>query len=100
MAIKVRCSACGKSMRLPDGEAGRTVVCLACGTRLSVPGEADESPAAPAATWAGAAQAVAERENEPAPAWTSPLEELHAGVRLDDHRVIRRQRAPLTAGQK
>jgi hypothetical protein len=37
MAYKVRCPACGKSVRLPEGDAGLAVVCLACGTKFVAP---------------------------------------------------------------
>ena len=37
MAYKVRCSACGKSMWLPESDAGLGVVCLACGTKFAAP---------------------------------------------------------------
>jgi hypothetical protein len=43
MAYKVRCSHCGKSMLLPEGDAGLPVVCLACGTKFLAP-DAEGSP--------------------------------------------------------
>lgn len=85
MAFKVRCPACGKQMQLPDGEAGRNIICLACGTKLRAPAAGAELP-------------------PPPPPRTPPpidaLEALGSGVKLDEHRVVRRQRKPLTRGQK
>src|SRR5690242_528299 len=45
MAYKVRCPSCGKSMRLPEGDAGLPVVCLACGAKYTAP-KADAAPEA------------------------------------------------------
>src|SRR5687768_1733314 len=37
VAYKVRCAACGKSLRVTAADAGTQMLCRACGTRLEVP---------------------------------------------------------------
>src|SRR4051794_27754866 len=85
MAYKVRCPACGKSVRLPEGDAGLAVVCLACGTKFVAPpsSQVDEDGAAvvvPAAIVPAAAEAALPPAQAPAtppphrPAWQLPAE--------------------------
>src|SRR5687768_10126957 len=37
VAYKVRCAACGKSLRVTAADAGTQTLCRACGARLEVP---------------------------------------------------------------
>jgi DNA-directed RNA polymerase subunit RPC12/RpoP len=47
MAIKMRCSQCGKLMHVPDGSEGRRGHCPACGNPIVVPQRGESSGAAP-----------------------------------------------------
>jgi hypothetical protein len=92
MAYKVRCSACGKSLLLPEGDAGLAVVCLACGTKFVAPpagGEGDTAVAFPAQPTAPA-YAVAEVEPEVVHAVRAPEWPWEPGPREmpDGRRVI------------
>src|SRR6476619_4950765 len=37
MYLRVRCPSCGKSAAVPETDAGLAAVCLACGTRYTIP---------------------------------------------------------------
>ena len=48
MAIEFECTSCGKTLRVPDTAAGKTVTCPECQTRVRVPAAApDVEPAVP-----------------------------------------------------
>ena len=53
MPLKVRCPACGKSVRVPESDAGLAAICAACGTQYTIP---DDAP--PAGAFSAAAPAV------------------------------------------
>ena len=45
MSLKLHCTSCGRPLRAPPRQAGQTVRCPSCGTRLTVPTElSDASP--------------------------------------------------------
>src|SRR5690242_6448677 len=58
MYLRVRCPSCGKSAAVPESDAGLAAVCLACGTRYTIPALAPAPEVtAPTTAAAGAAEA-------------------------------------------
>src|SRR4051794_40753652 len=73
MAYKVRCTSCGKSMRLPEGDAGRPVVCLACGTKfVAPPANAPQAPKSGAAAAGAVTKSVSPAEKAKSTARDAP----------------------------